>query len=297
MSVSGAKFRVSKYSDISELKELFKDSFEVTQEEVNFFFLKKFDAESCLVCELNGKVVSGLHLMDANIILRGFKERADYVYAAATLKNFRKCGIMSALLEYSFKVTEKRGKKFSFLRPETPNLYRFYEKFGYKNFFKENRLNLRRDELLNLLKSEKNTVPSNSLKASSNNVHLLLNVVLQKIDGVLWPKNHIEYALHYNRLLKGKEFFVEGGFALATEKNNGMVEINEFFYKNKKAGTDILSLVYDNFRAAKTYYFKTAQDYFENIDGVKNQYCGMIRPVGFKGDFKAPLEAYLGFTL
>ena len=84
------KLTISNNSMVPELKELYKESFCASDNEVDFFFDNKYREENCVVCLLEGKVVSALHMFDT-FILNADKGKtpAYYLYAAATLPQYR----------------------------------------------------------------------------------------------------------------------------------------------------------------------------------------------------------------
>ncbi len=54
-----------------------------------------------------------------------------YIYGACTSDRFRKLGLMSQLLDFSFKEDIKNNKAASILIPANLSLFDFYKKFGY----------------------------------------------------------------------------------------------------------------------------------------------------------------------
>ena len=293
-----AKYRVSKEQDIPQLKKIFKTSFDVSNEEVEFFFSQKFSLKNCLIGETDEKIVCALHLMDASFVFKSFNERVYYVYAAATLPEYRKKGLMTRLLEYSFKVTKERGKSYSVLKPENTALYDFYQKLGYKKFFKESIYTIERKEFFDLIKlRNKSFKETNGEHTKKESPEEILKEALLNRGGILFTESHIKYALEYNKLLGGSSYVLDGGFLICNLENKDTLYISELFYLKEETLYSLLLKVYNEFKSVKKYIIKTPCGILKNIFEGKVQYCGMIRSMGGEEVFGDSEKPYLGFTL
>lgn len=83
----------------------------------------------CKTCEEKGRTVSMLFALPCDIRLGETLKNAVYIYAAATLKEYRKRGYMTRLIE-----TVKNSSDLVFLVPEKEELIPFYKKLGFCEF-------------------------------------------------------------------------------------------------------------------------------------------------------------------
>ncbi len=124
-------------SDIKSLKELYLLCFtDDTPEDADFLFENVFSHAHLLEEKAAGKTISMLYLMDCS--LKG--EKCDlpyfYLYAACTHPDFRGKGIMGRLLEKAKAFAKEKGKMGIILKPANKSLFKFYENYGFKSFFK-----------------------------------------------------------------------------------------------------------------------------------------------------------------
>lgn len=82
----------------------------------------------CKYTEADGKAVAMLFAIPCEIITEQNNISAIYIYAAATLKEYRSKGYMSELIES----LKKGNNAVLFLRPENQNLIGFYKSLGFK---------------------------------------------------------------------------------------------------------------------------------------------------------------------
>ena len=90
----------------------------------------------CKWIEENGRIVSMLFLLPTVFKAEQQSIKGAYIYAAATLKEYRGNGYMSRLIE------EIKGDFPLFLRPANDNLINFYENLGFKTLPAEKSNNL-----------------------------------------------------------------------------------------------------------------------------------------------------------
>lgn len=128
-------YRLAEKEDMTAVCDLWCRAFGDTEETVGLFYGTFRDTHNVLLCELDGKIISILTLIEAQIVASGESCKAFCVYAAATDENYRKKGIMSGLLYYACTTAKKRNADFLFLRPASKELFSYYEKNGFCNAF------------------------------------------------------------------------------------------------------------------------------------------------------------------
>lgn len=134
-------------SDIKNLKELYLLCFEDdTPEDADFLFENVFSRAELLEEKAPGKTISMLYLMDCFLKTEKGDLPYYYLYAACTHPDFRGKGIMGRLLEKAKGFAKEKGKMGIILKPAKPSLFRFYDNYGFKPFFKFSSLFLEADE-------------------------------------------------------------------------------------------------------------------------------------------------------
>lgn len=134
-------------NDKEGLYSLWQRVFGDSKEFLDKFFSVFYKEKNTVVCRDNGKVVSMLFLIPADITVKNVSFKAFYIYAAATDENYRKQGIMSKLLDFSREYSEKAGFDFLFLHPANDGLYNYYEKNGFCTAFYERNTEVTRNML------------------------------------------------------------------------------------------------------------------------------------------------------
>lgn len=120
------------YADKSlepKLMDIFNICFPNEEDFCRWFFKNIFSAENTLVDIENNSIRAMAEEIDCYI--EGLGE-ATYLYAVATLPQYRGKGICRRLIERSHREDIKKGKAASILIPGSSNLFGFYEKLGYK---------------------------------------------------------------------------------------------------------------------------------------------------------------------
>ena len=109
-------------SDIPKLKTLWHNIFEDDPKDIDEFFKILFMHKNTLICKANDKVVSMLYMLPY--------EHSIYLYALATLPNYRGRGIMTSLINEAFKIAKAKNAKALFLIPAT-GMEEYYKQFGF----------------------------------------------------------------------------------------------------------------------------------------------------------------------
>lgn len=104
-------------------------------------------SRDCLTDVENGKLAAAAYFLPAQIYNGEKTLQAHYVFAAATMPDFRSHGLMSALLARMAVEGEKRGDCFSAVLPSDEGLYRFYASAGYSSFFHVRLMDAARERL------------------------------------------------------------------------------------------------------------------------------------------------------
>ena len=145
-------FSLAKPEDGSELIDITMEAFNEPFSTVKFVFENRIDFDHCYVCKVGGKIVSLVHVFPMDIKLNNKIFKSSYIYGACTLPKYQGKGYMTRLLNFLEKDLKEKNRDFVFLVPETKSLVPFYEKSGYKNFFKTKMVEFTNIEFKNLCK-------------------------------------------------------------------------------------------------------------------------------------------------
>jgi len=130
--------RTANENDKKQLYSLWNEAFGDSDEVIDMFYKSVIKADNTVLAEEDGRVISALYLIKAEITVNKKDYKAYYIYAAATDKKYRRRGVMGKLLEFCSALSEKRNVDYLFLHPETEKLYSYYAKNGFVTAFYEN---------------------------------------------------------------------------------------------------------------------------------------------------------------
>jgi predicted acetyltransferase len=82
-----------------------------------------------------GRLLAMLHRLPYTLWLNGQEQQAEYISGACTHPDFRGQGRMHRLIERSWEAARREGRRWSFLIPASPELFRFYGEMGYVQAF------------------------------------------------------------------------------------------------------------------------------------------------------------------
>lgn len=124
--------------DYEKLKKLWLSCFDDSPESVENFFQKTVTPENVVVTFDGEKAVGAAYLLESEIKVGGEKYDAFYIYAVCTEKKYRGMGIMRNTLAFCEKTARERNISYLFLVPANGELFKMYEKIGFKVGFTYN---------------------------------------------------------------------------------------------------------------------------------------------------------------
>jgi len=289
---------LSRYVQRNELIDLWHSSFEADAG-VEYFFNYRFQPENCLVYTIDGKVASMLHMLPLQIVTAEGKVPAHYIYAAATLPDFRGQGLMASLLSAAVHVGEWRGDHYSALLPSEPSLYHYYAQHGYQEYFSTRFVNLTKDEVE---KQAQDTSPEVLMPDYAILAARRSSFLTPQIGSALWSTSGVEYAAGFYGVYGGTLVSVARGkstsYALGLCVTDEHCIIPEIIAEQESLPMLLAAVLRE--LPAKNYHFKlpAASDFWRDLGEV--QRCGMIKCL--KGATLPTHRAlsempYLGLTL
>lgn len=282
-----------------QLSHLWQIAFEDSPGPTKYFFNNNFKTKNCLVYQIGEKAVAMVHMLPAQVSQNKFLVQAHYIYAAATLPEYRSKGYMGKLIRAAAAVGKNRGDKYSFILPANEGLYEYYGKFDYSKYFEIKFLTLSRKELSNFAAAG----TKNNAFLKSREIGLVRNAQLVKQKGsVIWNTKAISYAVKSNKLYGGKFICSKRAdklsYALCRRDSKGNCEIMEIIADIDTIADLSANLLYN--MPAENYRFRLPNySKLYNGAGEFSPY-GMLKPLDhitqneIEQNTKAP---YLGFTL
>ena len=119
-----------------ETRHLWERSFADPKTFIDLYFREKYRKERNEIIVRDGRVVSALQKLPYPMTYGGRMLPASYISGACTDENYRKRGLMGALLAQTHRAMYAENVVFSFLIPATAELATYYAKFGYTPCFR-----------------------------------------------------------------------------------------------------------------------------------------------------------------
>ena len=118
-----------------QIIDLWRISFDDSEEFIHFYFENVFKEENTLVIENKGHVVSALQMLPYKMTFCGTEISIAYISGACTLPSERGKGWMKLLLHQAFKDMVKNNIAVTTLIPAESWLFNYYSQIGYSTVF------------------------------------------------------------------------------------------------------------------------------------------------------------------
>ena len=186
-----------------DLRVLWAKSFPDPQAVINFFFQYRYRADQCLALVRENRVISALHLLPAQIVTENGRSPVQYIYAAATLPEYRNTGCMTQLLKAAEDLGTSRGIPFTALVPSVQSLFPYYERSGFVPYFETRTVRVSKEELKKLAHGGRE-------KRAQASSRLLASVRTEALGGgvgnLLWDCSAFSFASAYQKAAQGNVF-------------------------------------------------------------------------------------------
>lgn len=284
--------RFADEKDIPQLKEIWHISFGDSEEYIDMFMEHQFKNAQTVVYEEDSKILSMFFLFRCDFSINGKTHPAFYLYAAATLPQYRGKGIMGKMLEFSKSYAAENGFDFIILSPAEKSLYNYYGRFGFKACFKSQKISLN-------IKSKKKYTQSFSEK-DFEKMLTLRNTEVKISDGVLWDEDFFRYAVYENGYTKGKTKSSEGCYGIYFKEDDHII-FKEFIGENPEKALDfVLNVCKDEKVNSAQLTVPVCFEWTENSDECILFNTGMAVPLNSEAEKaleNSDKNAYLGLTL
>ena len=133
--------------DEAELRSIWKEVFNDTDEFIGSYFARRYSADTTLVYREGGRIASMIFFPHYDFSIGESIYGTGYICGAATLPQYRNRGLMGLMIEASHDAMRVRGNSFSILIPASDTLYDYYRRFGYREKFFRKRFTIQREEI------------------------------------------------------------------------------------------------------------------------------------------------------
>lgn len=204
--------RTANAHDREAVCSIWEAAFGDPPEYIRFFQRNLFDPARCLLSlDETGRPVAMLHLLPADYIAPdGGVWPVQYLYAAATLPQYRRQGRMAALIEQADAVGRAGGFRFTFLLPAEEELYRYYAACGYRQAFSAQKVILNRRQMA---EAADGAAPARSVPIGMEKIRTMRQNRFQ--PAVLWGPNMLAYVIAEWKFSGGDLYTFEEGYCLS----------------------------------------------------------------------------------
>jgi len=122
-------------NDLPALKKLFIDVFSEETQFVDMMFQHKLSIDNTFVIRKDKKIVSMAYTMYFDCKIGDIFGKCVYIYGVGTDANYRGMGYMSEIMNDIYTYYKEKEILFLYLVPADSELFKMYEKFGYKTAF------------------------------------------------------------------------------------------------------------------------------------------------------------------
>ena len=197
---------------IPALRMLWKEAFSDTDAFLDIFFETAFSKKRCR-CVFDGDLpVSVLYIFDCTYD----DKKVAYIYAVATLKDYRSRGLSSMLIRDTHSYLSENGYTGALLVPGERELFRFYERLGYKTA----------TTVTEFSASQKGSIPL--VKIDAEKYKSLRRDFLPK-DSVIQEGENLKF------LSAQSDFYTGDGFLLAARREGNKLVCTELLGNTDRA--------------------------------------------------------------
>ncbi len=118
-------------ADFDSIREMWQTCFGDSREYIDNYLRKRFTDENMLVIYADKKPVAMASFLPILLTVKGEKKKARYLYAVATLPEYRRKGLVTSIIRFG---AEKYGVPLV-LCPESEELKKYYSEIGFREAF------------------------------------------------------------------------------------------------------------------------------------------------------------------
>lgn len=240
--------------DIEKAKEIWRENFNDSEEEIDFYFKNIYSENNFLMLEESGEIKASLHENPYDISFNKNILPSFYIVAVAVSPEYRGKGYMKKLLNHSLKNAFSNNRDIVFLSPINTEIYSNFG-FGYISGLEHYELKLE-------------DIPFNNIdkdieikKASEDNFNSIVELYNRKLkNSNIYLKRDKEY---FNRIKKEVEN-ENGKIYVFSKEKRTVGYLMCYFRENEIFAREFF---YFDIETAKTMlaFIKTFKEYYPNL--------------------------------
>lgn len=227
VAVSSEVTFADKENDRAQIKQIWQTCFGDDAEIIDFYMENRMTEDNMLTIREDGKIVSMASFLDASIREGEAELPAKYVYAVATLPEYRKKGYAAKILEKAQEIFEQP----LVLVPAEEKLVAYYEKQGFEVAFSPKEI-IKTEKLPSLFAAEINSYSMENVTAAEYKAireHKLMR------DGfIAWDEKAIQFAIDFNCFCGGKTVKILWDSENTSEEEKKDADILMYYVENGK---------------------------------------------------------------
>lgn len=207
-----------------DIQAIWQSSFGDEEEYIDFFIKNRMTEDTMLLYYLGDKVVSMASFLPVEYCREEGNIPSRYVYAVATLPEYRGCGYASMILEFA----KKHYGEPLILSPAAEGLIAYYERLGFKRAFTETQETVD-DDIQAMELSVSGEVADNydlSEQITGETYAKIRDAHFMQEGFVRWTAEAVDYAIEENAFCGGKTLMVSSEQEL-TKKSVLMYRVEE----------------------------------------------------------------------
>ena len=187
---------------IEELKNIWRTCFNDADRYIDLYFSERYRPENTLVYCKAGRGVAMMTLLPATVVTPQKEFTARYVYAVATLPEFRNKGFSFALAQQADEQARAENCALEIVVPATPELFPFYARQGFSTVFYRRVVKFSAREI-----APAETLEGVSIQEEETFFNLRERYFAPGGFFVRWDSAALQYILKESRLLQGDVYY------------------------------------------------------------------------------------------
>lgn len=276
--------------DGEQIKKIWETCFGDEEDYIQFYLDARMTEDNMLVIYEDGKAVSMASFLPVQYLYQGEYQSARYVYAVATLPEYRKKGLAKRILAFA----RKKYEEPLILAPAEESLIAYYEKMGFLRAFPETRHKLTADLTALSVQEESVDFPCMEPVGAAEYVRIR-DRKCEREGYVRWDEEAVQYAMDLTADFGGKTVTVVCEEALGRQEQTSEEEKDVLMYEKDGDTLVILETTMEEEGLQKILPQLLAET------GTHAAECGQMggmiwMPEG-KETGEIPAAGYLGLTL
>jgi GNAT superfamily N-acetyltransferase len=207
---------------IEELKNIWRVCFNDADAYIDLYFSERYLPKNTFVhCEA-GRGVAMLTLLPATVVTPHEELAARYLYAVATLPEFRHKGLSLSLAQQADEQAREENRALEIVVPATPELFHFYARQGFSTAFYHRIVRFPADEIMH-------TDALEGLPLQDAETFFTLRERYFAPGGffVRWDSAALQYIIKESRLLQGDVYYFskngDEGYVVVTPDGDALL--------------------------------------------------------------------------